>query len=127
MSIRTERVASLIKEEIAAILLREYRDQAVGLTTVTDVRVSGDLKNAKVYFSILGAQAMREQTMQMLESERPRIRSLVGSRLRLKFTPALQFFLDETLDRVDRINTLIRKIHGDGHDPAQGSGEGSGG
>lgn len=123
MSIRTERVASLIKEEIGAILVREYGDQTSGLTTVTDVRMSGDLKNAKVYFSILGAQAMREHTMQMLESERSRIRSLVGSRLRLKFTPALQFFLDETLDRVDRINTLIRKIQSDGHEPPEGSKE----
>ena len=118
MSIRTERVASLIKEEIADLLIREFGDGSLGLTTVTEVKMTPDLRIAKVYFSVFGAQAVRAATMARLEEERPHIRGAVGAHLRLKFTPTLQFFLDETLDRVDRINHLIKKIHG-------GEGDGS--
>jgi ribosome-binding factor A len=111
MSIRTERVASLIKEEIGAILIREYNDPSLGLTTVTEVRVSPDLRIARVFFSIFGAPGVREKTMRFLETERSHMRGLVGSRLRLRFVPDLEFRLDTTLDRVDRINALLKEIH----------------
>jgi ribosome-binding factor A len=54
--------------------------------------------------------------MATLENDKGQIRKLVGSHLRIKFTPSLQFYLDDTLDQVDRINTLIKKIH-DGSTP----------
>ncbi len=113
MSIRTERVASLIKEEIGAILIREYNDKAYGFITVTDVKVTADLKIAKIYFSIFAQPEVQEKTMAMLEGEKQHIRGIVASHLRMRFTPALQFFHDNTLDRVDRINHLIKKIHED--------------
>lgn len=118
MSIRTERVASLIKEEIGAILVREYNDPAYGFITVVDVKMTPDLKIAKVAFSVFGAENVRARAMKMLEDEKQNIRGLVASHLSLKFTPSLQFYLDETLDRVDRINQLINKIHEDDHKPA---------
>lgn len=121
MSIRTERVASLIKEEIGAILIREYRDSTYGFTTVTDVKVTADLKIAKVYFSVFGGTAVQERTMAMLEDEKGHIRGLVAAHLHLKFTPALQFFHDNTLDRVDRINHLIKKIHDEEKNPPDGT------
>jgi ribosome-binding factor A len=111
MSIRTERVASLIKTEIGTILTREYNDPSFGFITVTDVKMTPDLRLAKVAFSIFGNEELKGKTMRMLEDEKSHIRGLVGSRLRLKFTPALQFYRDDTLDTVDRINQLIRKIH----------------
>jgi len=113
MSIRTERVASLIKTEIGSILTREYNDPSFGFITVTDVKMSPDLRIAKVAFSIFGDDARKAKTMDMLEDEKSHIRGLVGSRLRLKFTPSLQFYRDDTLDTVDRINQLIKKIHED--------------
>jgi ribosome-binding factor A len=60
---------------------------------------------------VFGSGETQAKTMKMLESEKRHIRGLVGSHLKLKFTPALQFYLDETLDQVDRINQLIKKIH----------------
>ncbi len=122
MSIRTERVASLIKEEIGAILVREYNDGSWGFTTVTGVKITPDLKIARVYFSIFGTPEVRAATMAKLEEEKSHIRGLMGSHVRLKFVPSLEFYLDETLDRVDRINTLIRQIHkkeGTGPDGAE--------
>ena len=117
MSIRAERVASLIKEEIGAILTREYSDPAFGFITVTDVKMTPDLKIARVAFSVFGSDEVRAKTMKMLDGQKPHIRGLVGSHMRLKFTPALQFFLDDTLEHVDRINTLIKQIHNDDKKP----------
>jgi ribosome-binding factor A len=116
MSIRTERVASLIREEVGAILIREFSGGTHGFTTVTEVRMTPDLKIAKVYFSVFGDAAVKKKTMAMLEGVRAHIRQLVGSHLRMKFTPALHFYLDDTLDQVDRINSLLKKIH-DGTEP----------
>lgn len=121
MSIRMERVASLIKEELGAILIREYSNSSYGFITVTDVRVTADLKIAKVYFSIFGEVAVQERTMAMLEEEKSHIRGLVASHLRLRFTPSLQFYHDNTMDRVDRINHLIKKIHDEGKTPSDGT------
>jgi ribosome-binding factor A len=117
MSIRTERVASLLKEEIGAILVRDYSDPAYGFITVTDVSVTTDLKIAKVSFSVFGAPAVQTKAMKMLEHEKQHIRGIVASHLRLKFTPALQFYLDDTLNHVDRINLLLKKIHADENKP----------
>ena len=116
MTIRTERVASLIKEEIGAILTREYAGSGIGFTTVTDVRMTPDLKIAKVYFSVFGSPEVQSKSMALLEDEKQHMRGILASRLRLKFVPALQFYLDDTLNHVERINTLIKKIHGDAGD-----------
>jgi ribosome-binding factor A len=113
MSIRTERVASLIKEEIGALLVRDYSDPAFGFITVTDVTLSPDLRIAKVYFSVFAKPEVQEQTMGMLEGEKGRIRGIVGSRMKIRFVPELQFFLDGTMDRVDRLNRIFKQIHKD--------------
>lgn len=121
MSIRTERVASLIKEEIGSILAREYADPQYGFITVTGVVMTADLKIAKISFSVFGNEEVRTKAMKMLEQQKQHIRGLVASRLSLKFVPTLQFFLDDTLDRVDRINRILKKIHGDEGTSSDGS------
>jgi len=113
MSIRTERVASVVKERIGEILIRDYNDPSNGFITVTDVKMTPDLKIAKVYFSVFGNEVIKARAMKMLESERQHIRGLVASHVQLKFAPSLQFYLDDTLEEVDRINRLLNKIHED--------------
>ncbi len=113
MSIRTERVASLLKEELGAVLVRDYSDPSYGFITITDVRVTGDLRIAKVYFSIMGDAEIQKKTMAMLERERSHLRGMIGSKLRLRFVPDLHFYQDTTMERVHRINTLINEIHKD--------------
>jgi ribosome-binding factor A len=113
MSIRTERVASLIKEELGIIITREFTGPEYGFITVTDVRMSSDLKIAKVYFSIFGPPEMQSKTMEMLGTQKQHIRGEVAHRVRLKFAPALQFYHDTTMDEVDKINKLLNKIHSD--------------
>ena len=90
---------------------REYRDPSYGLLTVTDVHMSPDLRIAKIYVSVMGSPETKEKTMKMLEQRKPEIRSFIGSHLRLKFTPSVQFYIDETLDRVEKIEQIIKQIH----------------
>jgi ribosome-binding factor A len=111
MSVRAEKVASLIREEVSTVLQRDYGSKSNGIITVTDVRMTPDLHIAKVYVSIFGNAETKEGTMKMLELNRKEIRFLIGSRIRLKFTPEVHFFLDDTLDRVETINNLIKRIH----------------
>lgn len=113
MSIRMEKVASLIKHEVGMLFTREYSDGTYGLLTVTEVRMTPDLKIAKIYVSILGNEEVRQRTMGMLEDKKPSIRQTIGTHVRLKFTPAIQFYLDDTMDRVERINNLIKGFHKD--------------
>ena len=118
---RPERVASLLKQELGEILVRDYGDQTAGFTTVTEVKLTADLRNARVYVSVFGDDDVREKTMALLKAETPHIRALVASRIRIRFIPELQFVRDETLDRVDRINSLIRQIHRDDASETDGS------
>ena len=111
MSLRTERVASLLRHEVGTYIAREFRDANTGLITVTEVHMSPDLRIAKIYVSIMGNAEVKDQTMKILEERKGEVRSFIGSHMRLKFTPAVQFYVDETLDRVSRIDQLIKQIH----------------
>jgi ribosome-binding factor A len=102
-----------MKEEIGALLTREYSGEGLGFTTVTTVNVTADLRQAKVYVSVFGPDEIRERTMKFLAGETPHIRSILAGRMRLRFMPSLVFHLDDTLDHVDRINTLLKQIHRD--------------
>ncbi len=111
MSVRTEKVSSLIKELISEIFQHNFSMEKFGLMTVTEVRMSPDLKIAKVYVSILGDAERKKRTLALLEVEKSFIRSELGQNLRLKFTPSLNFYLDESLDNAMRIENLIHQIH----------------
>ncbi len=118
MSVRTEKVASLIKHELGEIFQRNFDMNEYGFMTVTEVRVSPDLKIAKVYVSIFGDAKRKERSMELLEQEKGFIRSELGHSIRLKFTPSLIFYLDESLDRAMNINKILNQIH---HEPTGGN------
>lgn len=115
MSVRTEKVASLIREEIGLLFTRDFNEPSLGFLTVTEVRMTADLKIAKVYVSIFGDAKLREQTMERLDSRKSEIRHYLGARVHLKYTPEIHFYVDETMDRVQRINELIRDTRRDNH------------
>lgn len=125
MTLRTDRVSSLLKEEIGAYFSREFRDSSIGFITVTDVHMSPDLKIAKIYVSVFGSADVKERTMEALEERKAEIRSFIGSHVRMKFTPAISFYLDETLDRVQAIENLLKKIHENDGTSSSGSPEGT--
>ncbi|MGB9772727.1 MAG: 30S ribosome-binding factor RbfA [Bacteroidota bacterium] len=111
MSIRADRVASLLKEELSALIEREYSDPAYGMITVTAVEMSGDLRHARIFVSLYGSEETRERTFALLEDDKRHIRALLASRVRLRYAPEIEFRIDDTLDRVDAINSLLKKIH----------------
>ncbi len=108
---RMERVASVIKEEIGMLILREFNDPTMGFVTVTEVHMTPDLKLAKIYVSILGNEEVKARTMHHLEEHKSHVRSIVGAHVRLKFTPAIQFYLDETMEKVIKLEEIFKKIH----------------
>ena len=111
MSVRTDRVASVVKQEIGTILQKNFTVADSGLITVTEVRMSPDLKIAKVYVSVLGDSAQKDKSLAFLEEHKSSIRSELGHHVRLKFTPAISFFLDESLDRAMNIENILNRIH----------------
>ena len=105
---RAERVSDQMKQEIADILMRKIKDPRIGFVTVTDVEVADDLRNAKVFVSVYGAE--KTTTLKGLESASPYIRSELGKRMRMKFIPELLFRYDDSVERGAHINELLHEI-----------------
>ena len=95
---RTERIAALIKKELADTLTTRLRDPRIGFITVTSVEVSDDLKYAQVFYSVLGGEEVKEKTAEGLEKARGFLQRDIGNVLKLRFTPHLTFILDTSLD-----------------------------
>lgn len=109
---RVEKVENLIKQEISLIFLRKLQDPAFGFLTITNVKVSPDLKLAKIYISVFEKEK-RTTVLEKVNSAAGFIRSELASKIRIKFVPELKFFIDDTLDYVEKIEGLIKKIHKD--------------
>jgi len=102
---RALRLAGTIKKIVAGALETEIKDPRLGFVTVTDVRVTGDLQQASVFYTVLGSDEERESTAAALASAKGRLRSLVGADLGIRLTPTLEFYLDavpETAATLDR-------------------------
>jgi ribosome-binding factor A len=112
MSIRAERVATLIQQEVADLLNTEFREITQSLVTVTDARATSDLSIAYVYVSILGAtEEERQVAFSQIETSTSEIRSSLASRIRhqVRSIPDLRFILDESLERAQHIEELLEK------------------
>ncbi len=111
MSLRNERVRKTLMKEISDILLKEIKDPKIsGLVSITDVEVSHDNSYAKVFYSVLSSDDKKEEIIEAIKKNTPKIRYEVGKRVRLRLTPELNFILDESLERGARITNLIDKI-----------------
>ena len=112
MAYRIDKIENLIKEEISLIFLRKLQDPAFGFLTITNVKVSPDLRIAKVYISVFEKEK-REFVIEKVKATAGFIRTELASRIRIKFVPELKFFIDDSLDYVEKIEGLIKKIHKD--------------
>ncbi len=110
MSFRLDKVSSLIKEEIGLIFLHKIQDPGLSLITVTNVKMSPDLRHAKIYLSIY-EKTKRDEVMLKVDSMKKLIRTELASKIQIRFVPELHFFLDDTLDYVEKIEELFKKIH----------------
>ncbi|MFI5358734.1 MAG: 30S ribosome-binding factor RbfA [Halanaerobiales bacterium] len=107
---RAERLAELIKQEISDIIFREVKDPRIGFLSITDVEVSGDLRNANIYVSVYGTEEERKSTLEGLEKAKGFIRKLLGERITVYHTPELSFHYDQSIEYGAYINKLLDKV-----------------
>lgn len=104
---RARRLADRIHEIVAEFLERHVKDPRLGFVTVTDARLTADLRDATVYYTVYGDDAERAATAAALESAKGVIRSEVGHRTGIRYTPTLAFVSDEVPDHVRVIDELL--------------------
>ncbi len=119
-STRPSRVGDQLRAEISELLAREVHDPGIGFLTITQVKMSPDLQVARVYYTTLGDERARRDTAKALGRATPFLRRQVGSRLRLKRVPTLEFFFDESIERGDRIERILHEIGAERADAAPG-------
>src|SRR3989441_6559987 len=107
---RPDRVGDQIRSEIASLLARDVHDPGIGFVTITRVQVTPDLQQARVYYTALGDDKARRSTARALDRAAPFLRRQIGSRLRLKRVPELEFLYDESIAGQDRIEQLLNEI-----------------
>ncbi|HWY30613.1 MAG TPA: 30S ribosome-binding factor RbfA [Candidatus Acidoferrum sp.] len=109
-NLRHERVRELLKREIGEAIRREFHVNSVGLITVNDVDVGGDLRSAVVFISVLGNAEQQKRALQELEQHRIRIQGMVGRAVVLKFTPTLKFVVDDSIIRGNRVLQIMDEL-----------------
>ena len=108
---RLDRVNQLIKEEVSLLLQRELKDPRLGFVTVTEVDTSKDLRQAKVFVSVLGGDEQWTASMSALQSARGFIRNWLRQHLDLRVTPELDFRPDRSMEHAARIQALLKDLH----------------
>ena len=108
--LRIEKLQELIKQETSKMLLYDIKDPRIGFVTVTDVEMTGDLREAKIFVSIMGNEEQIKSSMEGLQSALGFVRREIGKRIRLRFTPEISFAPDKSLDYSEHIQKLLLKI-----------------
>ena len=112
MSRRTERLNSLLREVISEVVRIDIHNPHIHtLTTITGVDISGDLQHAKVYFSVIGTEKDKLDTLDALESAAGYISVLASKKVVMRHFPTLHFKLDNSVDKQMRIETVLKQIH----------------
>ena len=106
---RMRRVDEARREVLSGAITSELKDPRVGFVTVTSVHTTPDLRQARVYVSVLGADSVRRRSLDGLRSAHGYLQRRVADELHLKHTPTLDFVYDDTLDRAQRIDELLER------------------
>ena len=109
MAQRMRRVNELMREVIGSAITSELEDPRIGFVTVTSVDTSPDLRSAKVYVSVLGDEAEREDTLAALASSHGKLQAAIAREVRIKHTPTLKFHYDDALERGFRLSRLLEE------------------
>ena len=107
---RTDRVGDLIRGELSSLLVRHVRDPGVRPVTVTRVKMTKDLQQARVYYTTLTDARGRREAERALRRARPFLKRQLGQRLRLRHVPELMFFHDAAVEQQDRVAQLLDEI-----------------
>ncbi len=107
-SYRMRRVNEAIKEIIGTAITQDLKDPRIGFVTLTGVDTSSDLTHARVFVSVYGKKAEKEETMEALRHSRPFLQRLIADELKMKRTPTLDFIYDESVDQGMRIQAILK-------------------
>ncbi len=112
---RSERVADVIKEEVASMILHgEIKDPRIGFVTITRVELTPDLKDAKVFFSQIGSPEDKAKSRNGLNNASGFVRRALAKRLDLRHIPNVSFVFDDSLEYADHIEKVIKEMKGGG-------------
>jgi ribosome-binding factor A len=111
VSRRPQRVALQIQQEISLLLARNIKDRRIGFVTVTGVRITPDLKHARVYVSLMETEEQKKESLAALNHAAGWIRRELGQKIRMRHVPEIAFFTDTSQDYGEHIDELINKIH----------------
>lgn len=110
MSYRKDKIERMIKEELGWIFIHKLKDPALGFITITNVKVSPDLKLAKIYLSVFQKEN-RQRALDKVYELKGLIRSELAHKIKIRFVPDLDFYIDDTPDYVEKMENLFKKIH----------------
>ena len=108
--LRVRKIQEFIKQEVSRIILQELKDPRLGFVTVTDARITGDLREATVYVSLFGSDEEKKNTLVALRKAQGYIRSEVGKRLGIRYSPQIEFKEDESLEYGMKIESILHDI-----------------
>lgn len=109
-SLRHQRVRELLKREIGEILRREIPLDQAGLLAVNEVGVSNDLHSATVYVGVVGSAEQRRRAAALLRRDRKRFQGMLGRSVVLRYTPHLQFIIDDAVERGNRVLSILEEL-----------------
>src|SRR3954463_10734203 len=106
---RMRRVDEAMRQVLGDALAQDLKDPRIGFVTVTSVKTSPDLRSARVYVSVLGDEAEREDTLAALASSHGKLQAAIAREVRIKHTPTLKFHYDDALERGFRLSRLLEE------------------
>lgn len=109
MAYRRLKVQDLIRDEVSLMLLKDIKDPDVRFVTIIGVEMTEDLRQAKIVCSIFGGKEEKERALRALKRSKGYIKFLLGKRIRIKYMPEIEFVLDDSFERVRRIEELLGK------------------
>jgi len=107
---RAARIGEQIREELAQLIRDEMKDPRIGFVSIVKVDVSGDLRHCKVFFSVLGNDQQKKESIKGLSSAAGFLRSELSRRMQLRYTPELHFHLDESIEHGSKIAQLLVQV-----------------
>lgn len=121
---RSARVGEEMREILAGLLRDDVKDPRIGFVSIVKVEVSGDLRHAKIYVSVMGDEQQKKDSLKGLTSASGFLRSEVAKRMQLRYTPELHFVLDESIEHGQRIAKLLVEMQNEQKETgAEGKGE----
>lgn len=110
MRYRRFRLQDQLREEISSIIQQEIKDPGIGFITILEVKMTEDLKYAKVLYSVYGSEEEKTKTVEALRRAKGYIKHILGNRIKLRLMPELTFVLDTGQERASRIEEILKKV-----------------